>query len=109
MKIIYFFSLLFLLLFNSSCSKELTIFVSPSGNDNANGLQLDSPKRSIQSALDEILKYRTSSYENVKMILLPGEYYLENTIEIGPELGQISIEGAVYMQIHLNPAQYLNL
>ncbi|MCK5372566.1 MAG: hypothetical protein KAQ62_28580, partial [Cyclobacteriaceae bacterium] len=86
------FTLLFLLHPYFSVGQDIQIYVSPTGNDLEEGLEIDFPKKTIKSALEQIQKYRKTSEENVQLILLPGDYYLANTITLGPETGSVSIE-----------------
>ena len=73
-------------------ANDIEIFVSPNGSNQHTGLQKDSPKKTIEAALNQVLTQRHTTDENIRVILLPGAYYLNKTIELGPELGPISIE-----------------
>lgn len=83
---------LFLLISNYSNSQNLQIFVSPTGNDQNDGLLINYPKRTIPSAIGQIQSIRNASDEKIKIILLPGTYYLESPIEVKAETGPVSIE-----------------
>ncbi|MGD9329155.1 MAG: PDZ domain-containing protein [Cyclobacteriaceae bacterium] len=67
------------------------IFIHPNGNDNASGLKADEPKRSITAAIEVIEEIRNSTTEQSKVILLDGEYYLNEPIQIDPDTRPFSL------------------
>ncbi len=83
---------MFLVISNYSKSQYLQIYVSPIGEDSHDGLGIEAPKRTIESALDKVKSIRNATDEKIKISLLPGTYYLENTIEVKAEVGPVSIE-----------------
>lgn len=89
-----FLILVLFLFFNAAFGQSGMVYVSPEGDDNSLGFEISSPKKTIESALEEIKKSSNSSADFRKVVLLPGDYYLENTLEIQPEMGSISIEAS---------------
>ncbi len=87
-----FYVVLLLFFFNAFTSKSQQVFVSPSGNDKYDGRTKDAPKKSIESALEQLQKQIKTSENTSRISLLPGTYYLEKTIKLGPELGPVTFE-----------------
>ena len=85
---------LFSLLSNFTNAKDIQIYVSPTGNDQTEGLNKESPKKTIASALEQAHIQRSFSNERIHVILLAGEYYLDETIIIVAGLGPITIEAS---------------
>jgi hypothetical protein len=77
----YFFSCA-ILLFHSilSFADELVIYISPKGDDGNSGVHISQPKKSIESALEEIVALKTIKTDTSRIILLSGEYHLLQTI-----------------------------
>ena len=88
----FFITALFMLFFNCSFSEDLTVYVSTKGADNASGNRIDAPLKSIAAALEFIKYNRSNASDTGRILLLPGAYYLENTITIRPAYGPLSIE-----------------
>jgi hypothetical protein len=77
----YFFSCA-ILLFHSilSFADELVIYISPKGDDGNSGVHISQPKKSIESALEEIVALKNEKADTSRIILLAGEYHLSQTI-----------------------------
>ena len=81
----------------NSCGQGIKIYVSPEGNDNASGLQMTLPLKTIDRALklaeEENAKNKLA---NTRIILLDGHYRLEESISIDSDqnIGPLSIEAA---------------
>ena len=88
----FFISALLFTFFTFSFGTDLTVYVSPNGNDKANGIQRDAPKKSIAAAIVYIKANRSDDSDTARVMVLPGEYYLETSIKITAEHGPLSIE-----------------
>jgi hypothetical protein len=75
-----------------SKGEELKIYISPSGNNNSSGLQMSTPKKTISSALDQIMISKSGENQKAKIFLFPGKYHLEETIIIDHKTGSLTIE-----------------
>jgi len=85
-------SILFLLLFaltQLANSQSLTIYVSPSGNDQNSGKSADAPLATLQKALDNWTATKKSgqTVSEATILLAGGTYHLSDPVRITPENG----------------------
>src|SRR5210317_2159775 len=88
------FHIIFLILIfflGESSGQELKIYVSPTGNDINSGLNIKSPKGTVEGAILQIKKTASKGYDNVRIILLDGDYYLKRPIIINQNTIPLSI------------------
>jgi len=90
----YIFSILFFLSFNLSYGEQIVVYVSPNGDDNSLGRTIKKSKKTIEAALNQILEFKKNAADTGKIILLPGEYFLRNTIVISPNHCPLTIESS---------------
>jgi hypothetical protein len=91
-----FFLLLLSFVFFISCRQELIIYVSPEGNDSANGLEITSPLKTITGALKQAKENTQNITGETRIILMDGNYPLDESIRIDLDtyIGPLSIEAA---------------
>ncbi len=67
-------------------AKVIKLFVSPDGDDSANGSQ-DAPLRTVARAQEILRQLRKSMAPKAQMtvILMPGTYFLDKPLEFGPQ------------------------
>ena len=104
----FFITAILISFFNLSFGTDLTVYVHPNGNDNADGKQIDTPKKSISAAIEYIKANRTNDSDAGRVLLLPGEYYLESSITITPEYGPIIIEAHEAGSVVIKGSKLLN-
>ena len=68
------------------CFSQTALYVSPDGNDDSEGTRPDAPLKSIARA-QSILNSQGDRNQGATVTLLPGTYYLEETLEFGPQDG----------------------
>ena len=78
----------------SSSASTITIYISPVGNDLSDGYDISSPKRTIIAALEQIRKSIEKKDTN-RLVLLPGEYFLQHPIVISPGYDPLIIEASI--------------
>ncbi len=82
-------------LINSVCvtADSHRLYIGEKGNDQNSGTK-DSPLARIDVALEKVRTLKKNNTENlVEIHLLPGTYYLDTPLKIGPELSHLSISG----------------
>ena len=104
----FFISALLFSFFTCSFGTDLTVYVSPNGNDKANGIQSNAPKKSIAAAVEYIKANRSDDSDTARVMLLPGEYYLETSIKINAVHGPISIEAQDAGSVVIKGSKLLN-
>ncbi len=84
-KICFFSCLLTALIALSSCSKNISLYVAASGNDQSVG-SIDQPLGTIQKAVETAREIRKSNIKTAVSILVrTGTYYLESPLILLPE------------------------
>ena len=94
--------------FSLANDQEITIYISPTGDDNASGHSVNEPRKSITAALEAIKEISSSGSEQANVVLLQGEYYLESPIQIGPDTGPLTIMADQSGQVILKGSKILN-
>lgn len=75
---------LFLLFYNIASAKQLTLYVSPAGDNGNTGLTIDEPLKDIQQALDKVPGLRKKGNDTLMIRLLEGTYFLSDPLKIRP-------------------------
>lgn len=70
------------------------IYISSDGDDAHHGIEVEKPKKSIDSALEAILNFREGNAGSSEIILLPGQYRISKTKEITVDHDPLVIRAA---------------
>ncbi|KGL58886.1 PDZ domain-containing protein [Polaribacter sp. Hel1_85] len=87
----YVLSLLVIICFGCQ-NQEIDIYVSPLGNNSNNGAK-ETPFKTIEKALESAKSIKKKENDKINIHLLEGDYHLTSTLEITPQLNNLSIIG----------------
>jgi len=101
--------LLFLssIIFNS-CGQEVKIYISPHGNDQNSGKDMNSPKETVEAAIAQAQESASNRTDKIRVLLMDGEYHLKKPIQISENAGPLSIEAANPGQAVLKGSKIIN-
>lgn len=84
------------------------IYVDPDGVDTNPGIEVEKPKKSFDSALEPILKFREDNTGSSEINLLPGEYRISKTIEITVDHDALVIRAAELGTVRILGSKIIN-
>jgi len=109
MKITIILILMLMLAIRGNSSSVNSIFVSPSGKTENPGTK-EAPVNTIHQAIELAKQLKGDNNRlTIEIHLLPGEYHLEKTIKISPELNSLKIIGDNAKDVVVKGSKKLNL